>query len=110
MGADGTGVGGRPRRFFNDDKEARAFQRAATEKGVSVQIMGLSEDNARAFWNWHYIGPQSNLDQTHAMLMRACDVRLPARLSKDDLDSIAAALVSAADDVKGAGRQVAVRA
>ena len=22
MGADGTGVGGRPRRFFNDDKEA----------------------------------------------------------------------------------------
>ena len=82
-----------------------AFQRLANEMGVSVQIFGLSEDNARAFWNWEFMGPQSDLKQTHAMLMRACDVRLPARLGKDDLDFIATALVRAAEDVKKVKRR-----
>ena len=81
-----------------------AFQRAAQGKGVQVQIIGLSEDNARAFWNWEFIAPQSDLEQTRAMLMRACDVRLPARLGKDDLDFIATALIESADDVKQARR------
>ena len=36
------------------------------------------------------------------MLMRACDVRLPARLQKPDLDFIAGALIGAAgEDVMG---------
>ena len=89
---------------FDSDEEASAFQRAATEKGVAVQIFGLSEDNARAFWNWNFLGPQSDLEQTRAMLMRACDVRLPARLGKDDLDFIATVLIESADDVKQARR------
>ena len=33
------------------------------------------------------------------MLMRACDVRLPARLQKQDLNHIADALLAAAEDV-----------
>ena len=90
-------------RGFESDEEAIAFQRSANEKGVSVQIFGLSEDNARAFWNWKFIGEQPDLKQTRAMLMRACDVRLPARLSKNDLDFIATALVEAAEDVKCLG-------
>lgn len=89
-------------RGFGSDGDARAFQRCANDKGVSVQIFGLSEDNARAFWNWSFIGPQSGLEQTRAMLMRACDVRLPARLSKGDLDYIATALVESADEVQQA--------
>lgn len=91
---------------FDSDEEASAFQGSANERGVSVQIFGLSEDNARAFWNWHFLAPQSGLEQTRAMLMRACDVRLPARLSKVELDFIATALVSAADEVKQARRAV----
>jgi dTDP-4-amino-4,6-dideoxygalactose transaminase len=91
-------------RGFGSDEEALAFQRSANEKGVSVQIFGLSEDNARAFWNWEFIGPQSDLKQTRAMLMRACDVRLPARLNRNELDFIATALVEAADDVRQARR------
>jgi dTDP-4-amino-4,6-dideoxygalactose transaminase len=90
---------------FDTDDEAKVFQRNAIEKGVAVQIFGLSEDNARAFWNWHYIGPQSNLKLTRAMLMRACDVRLPARLRKVDLDFIADALVRATEEVKKAGQE-----
>jgi hypothetical protein len=35
------------------------------------------------------------------MLMRACDMRMPARLTKPDLDFIADAILSAADEVFG---------
>jgi perosamine synthetase len=86
------------------DAETRAFQAAAKARGVSVQVFGMSEDNARAFWNWEFLGPQPELPMTRAMLMRACDCRLPARLTGPELDMIAGALIGAADEVKGALR------
>ncbi|RID92606.1 aminotransferase class I/II-fold pyridoxal phosphate-dependent enzyme [Gemmobacter lutimaris] len=86
---------------FETDAEARAFQTAAKTRGVSVQVFGLSDDNARAFWNWQFLGELPELPQTRAMLMRACDVRLPTRLNRAELDFIAEALVAAAMDVKG---------
>ena len=63
---------------------------------MSVQIFGLSEGNARAFWNWQFLGEAPDLPLTRAMLMRACDVRLPARLTLPELDYIADALTEAA--------------
>lgn len=84
------------------DDEALRFQTEAKRRGVSVQVFGLSEGNARAFWNWQFLGEQPDLPQTRAMLMRACDVRLPTRLTEGELDYIANALVSAALAVKGA--------
>lgn len=84
------------------DAEARAFQDAAKARGVAVQIFGLSDDNARAFWNWKFIGDVPDMPQTRAMLMRACDLRLPARLKKPDLDFIADALLSAVGVIKQA--------
>lgn len=83
------------------DAEARAFQTEAKRRGVTVQIFGLSEDNARAFWNWKFLGETPDLPQTRAMLMRAGDVRLPTRLSEGELDFIAGALCDAAFAVKG---------
>lgn len=83
------------------DAEAVAFQTAAKARGVSVQVFGLSEGNARAFWNWQFLGEVPELPQTRAMLMRACDVRLPTRLTEAELDYIAAAIVDAAKDVRG---------
>jgi len=47
------------------------------------------------------------LPQTRAMLMRACDVRLPARLSREDLAYIANALTKAIEEVKSTARAVA---
>ena len=82
------------------DAEARRFQVEAKRRGVTVQVFGLSEDNARAFWNWKFLGEVPDLPQTRAMLMRACDVRLPTRLTEGELDFIAGALVAAAEDVK----------
>ena len=83
------------------DEEALRLQDEAKARGVSVQVFGLSKDNARAFWNWQFLGPQPDLPKTRAMLMRACDTRLPARLQKPDLDFIAHAIVEAAAAVKG---------
>jgi len=82
------------------DAQALAFQAEAKKRGVSVQVFGLSEGNARAFWNWEFLGPATDLPRTRAMLMRACDVRLPTRLTEAELDFIAAAIVAAADSVK----------
>lgn len=83
------------------DREALDFQAAAKARGVTVQVFGLSEGNARAFWNWQFLGEVPDLPQTRAMLMRACDVRLPTRLTEAELDFIAGAIVDAAAEVRG---------
>lgn len=83
-----------------DDTETRAYQDAAATRGIKVQVFGMSEDNARAFWNWRFLGETPDLPRTRAMLMRACDARLPARLTPEECDLIAEALAGAADDVK----------
>ncbi|MEO0371358.1 MAG: aminotransferase class I/II-fold pyridoxal phosphate-dependent enzyme [Pseudomonadota bacterium] len=83
----------------------KAFAKAAAERGVKVQIFGLSTDNARAFWNWQFLpGETPDLPKTRAMLMRACDVRLPARLSRKDLDAVIDTLLMATQDVMGEAR------
>ncbi len=85
-----------------DDAAARAFAAAAAAHGVKVQVFGQSTDNARAFWNWRFIpGDVPDLPQTRAMLMSACDTRLPARLSRSQLDLIATAICDAAAEVMG---------
>lgn len=83
------------------DTDTAAFAKAAAARGVKVQVFGMSSDNARAFWNWQFLGAQPDLPQTRAMLMRACDVRLPARLTREDCDGVAEALIAAAAQVKG---------
>ncbi|MEI4235231.1 DegT/DnrJ/EryC1/StrS family aminotransferase [Roseovarius sp. D22-M7] len=83
-----------------DDAQTRAFAEAAGARGIKVQVFGLSADNARAFWNWRFLpGETPDLPRTRAMLMRACDVRLPARLTKAEHDFIADALIAAVEDV-----------
>ncbi|MBS8224998.1 DegT/DnrJ/EryC1/StrS family aminotransferase [Vannielia litorea] len=84
------------------DAEVGEFTAAAAAQGVKVQVFGMSEDNARAFWNWQFLCDLPELPQTRAMLMRACDVRLPARLTEAELDYISGALVAAAQQAKGA--------
>ena len=83
------------------DQEALDFQAAAKARGITVQVFGLSEGNARAFWNWQFLGEAPDLPRTRSMLMRACDVRLPTRLTEGELDYIAEAILDAARDVRG---------
>ncbi|KIC50737.1 aminotransferase class I/II-fold pyridoxal phosphate-dependent enzyme [Tateyamaria sp. ANG-S1] len=77
------------------DAQVDAFVAAAATRGVKVQVFGASADNARAFWNWQFIPNLPDLPQTRAMLMRACDVRLPVHLPTDTLDAVADALCDA---------------
>ncbi|MGI1663529.1 DegT/DnrJ/EryC1/StrS family aminotransferase [Palleronia sp. KMU-117] len=86
------------------DDDTLAFQETAKARGVPVQVFGMSTDNARAFWNWQFLGALPELPRTRAMLMRACDARLPARLTLADCDAIAGALIAAADEVMGASQ------
>ncbi len=81
------------------DADVTAFASAAAEMGVKVQVFGLSQNNARAFWNWEFLPDRADLPKTRAMLMRACDTRLPARLTLEECRAVGAALVAAADSV-----------
>jgi len=79
------------------DNAVAQFAQTAADMGVKVQVFGMSDDNARAFWNWQFIPDLPDLPQTRAMLMRACDVRLPVQLSLDQLDAVCAVLLKALD-------------
>ncbi|SLN48031.1 DegT/DnrJ/EryC1/StrS family aminotransferase [Roseisalinus antarcticus] len=81
------------------DADTLAFAEAAAARGIKVQVFGLSTDNARAFWNWQFLGRSWDLPQTRSMLMKACDVRLPARLTPAECDLVAVALLDAAAEV-----------
>ncbi|WP_298915163.1 aminotransferase class I/II-fold pyridoxal phosphate-dependent enzyme [uncultured Roseobacter sp.] len=80
-----------------DDTAIAKFVEAADAAGVKVQVFGQSTDNARAFWNWQFIEDLPELPQTRAMLMRACDVRLPVRLKWHELDAVTDVLLSSID-------------
>ncbi len=84
-----------------NDAEVTAFVDAARAGGVEVQVFGLSRDNARAFWNWQFLPDPGELPLTRAMLMRACDIRLPVHLDGEEVDFIARALLRAAARAKG---------
>lgn len=77
--------------------DAARFAQNAAARGVHVQVFGQSTDNARAFWNWQFI-ETPDLPQTRAMLMMACDVRLPARLTVEECSAIANTLLAAMND------------
>ena len=83
-----------------DDAEVADFVRAAAERGVGVQVFGRAADNARAFWNWQFMEEVPELPRTRAMLMSACDVRLPARLTLVECERIATAILAAAEAAK----------
>ncbi len=83
------------------DADVLAFVDAAAARGVKVQVFGLSTDNARAFWNWQFLPETQDLPRTRAMLMRACDTRLPARLTPAECDAVATVLLDAAEEVMG---------
>jgi dTDP-4-amino-4,6-dideoxygalactose transaminase len=82
-----------------DDSSVDAFVEVAASMGVSIQVFGRSNDNARAFWNWEFLGPAPDLPKTRQMLARACDCRLPARLTLEECDAVADVILSAIDDV-----------
>ncbi|MGR3469107.1 MAG: DegT/DnrJ/EryC1/StrS family aminotransferase [Shimia sp.] len=83
------------------DAQTRALVDGLKARHLGAQVFGLAEDNARAFWNWRFLSDIPELPRTRAMLMRACDVRLPARLTLAEVDTIADAIIAAAKEATG---------
>ncbi len=81
------------------DDQVAAFVARAAASGIKVQVFGQSRDNARAFWNWQFLGETPDLPRTRSMLARACDTRLPARLTEAECDVVATVLFDAAQAV-----------
>lgn len=79
------------------DAQVDAFVANAASVGLKVDVFGRSTDNARAYWNWEFLGVTPDQPKTRAMLSRACDVRLPVRLTPQECDAIAKAILSAID-------------
>lgn len=78
------------------------FTGQAAALGLNVQVFGRSKDNARAFWNWHFLNENPDQPKTREMLNRACDVRLPARLSLEECDAVANTILSAIGSIMDA--------
>jgi len=82
------------------ETEVAQFAKIAGAMGIKVQVFGQSTDNARAFWNWRFLPEMPELPKTRAMLMHACDVRLPVHLEIADLDAVIAVLLDAVAKTK----------
>ena len=82
------------------DAEVIEFVSKVREQGVSLYVFGFHEDNARVFWNWHFLGNIPDLPQTRAMLMRACDMRLPLSFSTEQLYIVADIITTTIKAVK----------
>ncbi len=79
------------------DAQVDGFVEQAATLGLKVQVFGRSTDNARAFWDWNFLRSNPDQPKTRAMLNRACDVRLPTRLSLDECDVVAETILDAID-------------
>ena len=79
------------------DAQVDEFTNQAGVMGLNVQIFGRSDDNARAFWNWNFLSSNPDQPKTRAMLNRACDVRLPSRLSLEECDAVSQTILNALD-------------
>jgi perosamine synthetase len=86
------------------EAERRAFVEVMQMEGVGLGIFGLDPDNARAFWNWEYLGKPPRLPQTEKMLAATCDLRLPATLAAQEVMSIGRVILDALAYVTRAAR------
>ena len=83
-----------------DTDEIDLFEKITSQSGLNVQIFGRTKDNARAFWNWQFLPETFELPKTRKMLMSACDVRLPSRLTLDECKAISDVILSAISTIK----------
>ncbi len=81
-------------------KEAKEFMNKVRDKGVSLYVFGVHEDNARFFWNWKYFQNSFPLEKTRNLLELTCDMRLPVSFRKVHIDYIADVILSVLNDIK----------
>jgi len=87
--------------FDMTDAQVDNFVSQAATLGLKAEVIGRSNDNARAFWNWNFLSSNPDQPKTRTMLNRACDVRLPSRLSLKECDVVAKTILDAIGTTMG---------
>jgi dTDP-4-amino-4,6-dideoxygalactose transaminase len=76
-------------------EQIEEFIRIVRLEGIALHSFGLDPGNARAFWNWKYLTPESGTTRTREILNRTCDLRLPVGLTPEDVDMLGTTLLRA---------------
>lgn len=76
------------------------FGRSCKERGVNIEIFGLSQDNARCYWNWDFLGQTRDLPATRKILESACDMRLRLFLTEEDITAMGAVILESIEYAK----------
>jgi dTDP-4-amino-4,6-dideoxygalactose transaminase len=82
------------------NREAFDLIKKIRDKGVSFHILGLEEDNARAFWNWKFLNYSFKLSKTRRIIMRTCDLRVPLHFSDDKIKKIANIIIESIYEIR----------
>ena len=85
------------------DQSMKSFLMLCSERGVGLQIMGIAINNARCFWNWHFLDPseRKKCARTREILNSTCDLRLRNFFTDDHIDTIASVILEALAEVNG---------
>jgi perosamine synthetase len=82
-------------------EKIRNFVETTAQEGIKIAVFGMSEDNARCFWNWRYLDTSNEeLPITETMLKTACDLRLPVFLDNEDVNTMGTLILRAIERVK----------
>jgi dTDP-4-amino-4,6-dideoxygalactose transaminase len=84
-----------------EENEMEEFVALCNGAGISVGIFGRAKDNARCYWNWKYLSDVGEYPRTRALLASTCDMRLPHRLTIEEVEEIGSAIVEIMDSVVG---------
>jgi len=80
-------------------EQMKRFLALAKSCGLPIDIFGLSEDNARCYWNWNFLNSNDELPKTRSILLTTCDMRLPLCLSMQDISDIGETLIEIIETV-----------
>ena len=80
--------------------QMQRFMEAVKRAGLPLSAFGADPENARAPWNWKYLGNVPDVPLTRTHLAGACDMRLPSTLTYAHLDHLANVIHSAIREVE----------
>lgn len=77
-----------------------AFVLGCNRAGIAVSIFGGEDSrNARCYWNWKYLDEVNECPRTRELLASACDLRLPHRLTMEDIEELGSMMKEIMDAV-----------
>jgi dTDP-4-amino-4,6-dideoxygalactose transaminase len=90
-----------------DEDQIADFVSFVKDRGVDIQVFGLSDANSRCFWHWSFFERNESADFTKELLMRTADLKLPLNYSIEDIERIAGIIMEGFKSV--AGKELAYR-